>query len=44
MNEEYALKFTTVTKLGQTINIRITIQNGLNKKNLLANMFTGITH
>lgn len=34
MNEEYALKCTGVTKLGQTVNTRITIQNGLDEKNL----------
>lgn len=42
MNEEYALKFTSVTKLGQNINSWI--QNGLDKKNLLAKTFTCIVN
>lgn len=40
MNEEYVLKFTSITKLGQTANTQITIQNGLEEKNLLRKTFT----
>lgn len=34
-NEEYGFKFRSVTKVGQTANTQITVQNGLGEKNLL---------